>query len=194
MNRALPWTLIAVRLAFAPMILVAAILGWRGSTLFLIAGLAALSDLFDGMIARKLRIDTARIRQVDSRVDTIFYFAAATALLYRYPEVWYQYRAVIIGLATVELGRIAFERRRFGRGAAYHMWSAKLWGLAMLLGFGEVTLRGRAGMLFVTAIVIGFVTNVEGLATSLLFREWHYDVPTFWHAIKLERRLRNAPE
>lgn len=191
--KVLPWVLIGLRLAFAPVILMAAVLGWRGSTLFAIAALAMLSDLFDGVIARKLRLDTERIRQVDSRVDTVFYFAAGAALLYRFPGVWHQYEFWIAALAIVELGRMAFEWRKFGRAAAYHMWSAKAWGLAMLLGFGEVTLRGHAGLLFVVALVLGFITNLEGLAASVLFRQWHYDVATFWHAMRLERQLRSVP-
>ena len=190
--KVLPWVLIGLRLLFAPVILVAALMGWRGSTLFAIAALAMLSDLFDGVIARKLRVDTERIRQVDSRVDTVFYFAAGAALLYRFPNVWRQYEFSILALAIVELGRMAFEWRKFGRAAAYHMWSAKAWGLAMLLGFGEVTLRGHAGVLFVVALGLGFVTNLEGLAASVLFRQWHYDVATYWHAMRIERRLRSA--
>jgi CDP-diacylglycerol--glycerol-3-phosphate 3-phosphatidyltransferase len=190
--KVLPWLLIAVRLLFAPVIIFAALMGWRGSTLFAIAAMAMLSDLFDGVIARKLRLDTERIRQVDSRVDTVFYFAAGAALLYRFPNVWYQYRFWIVALAIVELGRMAFEWQKFGRAAAYHMWSAKAWGLAMLLGFGEVTLKGHAGVLFILALVLGFVTNIEGLAASILFRHWRYDVATFWHAVRIERQLRSA--
>lgn len=191
--KVLPWLLIGVRLLFAPVIIVAALMGWRGSTLFAIAAVAMLSDLFDGVIARKLRLDTERIRQVDSRVDTVFYFAAGAALLYRFPNVWHQYEFWIVALAIVELGRMAFEWRKFGRAAAYHMWSAKAWGLAMLLGFGEVTLKGHAGALFILALALGFVANIEGLAASILFREWHYDVATYWHAVRLDRLLRSAP-
>jgi CDP-diacylglycerol--glycerol-3-phosphate 3-phosphatidyltransferase len=190
--KALPWVLIGLRLLFAPVIIVAALMGWRGSTLFAIAALAMLADLFDGVIARKLRLDTERIRQVDSRVDTVFYFGAGIALLYRFPSVWHHYEGWIVALAIVELGRMVFEWRKFGRAAAYHMWSAKAWGLAMLLGFGEVTLKGHAGVLFILALAVGFLTNLEGLAASILFRQWHYDVATFWHALRIERQLRSA--
>jgi CDP-diacylglycerol--glycerol-3-phosphate 3-phosphatidyltransferase len=190
--KALPWVLIGLRLLFAPVIIVAALMGLRGRTLVAIADLAVLADLFDGVIARKLRLDTERIRQVDSRVDTVFYFGAGIALLYRFPSVWHQYEGWIVALAIVELGRMMFEWRKFGRAAAYHMWSAKAWGLAMLLGFGEVTLKGHAGVLFILALAVGFLTNLEGLAASILFRQWHYDVATFWHALRIERQLRSA--
>jgi flavin-dependent dehydrogenase len=85
------------------------------------------------------------------------------------------------------IGRMLLEWRKFGRTAAYHMWSAKLWGVAMLAGFGEVTLTDRGGPLLIAAIVLGVLTNVEGTAASLLFREWHHDVPSFWHAMRLAR-------
>jgi CDP-diacylglycerol---glycerol-3-phosphate 3-phosphatidyltransferase len=189
-----PWALIILRLACAPVILVAAWYGWPGSTLFAIAVVALLTDVFDGIIARRLGIDVECLRQTDSSVDTIFYFAAGAALLLRFPDVWRHYWGGIAGLVIVELGRMAFEWRKFGRVAAYHMLSAKAWGVAMLLGFGEVTLTGRAGPLFTAAIVIGVIQNIEGLSASMLLREWHHDVPSVWHAMRLERRLERVTE
>jgi CDP-diacylglycerol--glycerol-3-phosphate 3-phosphatidyltransferase len=183
----LPWALIGLRLACAPLILMAAVLRWPGSTLFAIAAVALLSDVFDGMVARRLGVDTAPMRQLDSRADTVCYLAAGASLMLRFPDIWRHYRIGVIVLVVLDLGRMTFEWRKFGRSAAYHMWSAKVWGIAMLLGFGEVMLTGRAGPLFLAAIVTGVVTNIEGAVASLVLREWHHDVPSLWHAMRLER-------
>jgi phosphatidylglycerophosphate synthase len=182
-----PYALIALRLTCAPLVLVAAFLGWPGKLLAAIALVALLSDYFDGAIARHLGTDTPRMRLLDSQVDTVFYFAAGIGMFVRFPDVWRAYRPGIAALLVVEIGRMLFEWRKFGRTAAYHMWSAKLWGVAMLLGFGEVTLTGRGGPLLVAAIALGVLTNLEGGAASILFREWRHDVPSLWHAVRLRR-------
>lgn len=192
MMRRVPQLLIGVRLACAPLILVVALLGWPGPVLIAIALVALVSDYFDGVIARRLGVDTPRLRHLDSLVDTIFYFAAGVALFMRFPAVWREYRWGVTILLATEIGRMVFEWLKFGRPAAYHMWSAKLWGLAMLFGFGEVTLTGRGGPLLIAAIALGVFTNIEGGLATLFFRERHHDVPSLWHAIRLERRIQQA--
>lgn len=183
---AIPWGLIYIRLACAPLVLIAAFAGWPGSTLIAIATLALLTDYFDGVIARQLHIDTAELRHFDSRADTVFYFAAGIGLFVRFPVVWRDFHSGIELLLLFEAGRMLFEWRKFGRPAAYHMWSAKLWGLAMLAGFIEVALGG-GGPLLLAAIVIGIYTNIEGLTASVLLKQPHHDVPTWWHAVRIAR-------
>ncbi len=188
----IPNWLIGLRLACAPLILLVALLGWPGRVLAAIAVVALVSDYFDGAIARRLGVDTPRLRHRDSQVDTLFYFAAGVGLFVRFPDVWREYRSGVTVLLAAEIGRLLFEWWKFGRTAAYHMWSAKLWGVAMLLGFGEVTLTGRGGPALVAAIALGVLTNIEGGVASLLFKEWHHDVPSLWHAVRLERTVARA--
>jgi CDP-diacylglycerol--glycerol-3-phosphate 3-phosphatidyltransferase len=183
----IPFALVGVRLACAPLIIVAALLGWAGVVLAAVAAVALVTDYLDGAIARRLGTDTPRLRLMDSQVDTLFYFAAAFAMFQRFPDVWHAWRSGVGVLLVVEVGRMLFELRKFGRTAAYHMWSAKAWGVAMLLGFGEVTLTGRGGPLLAAAIGLGVLTNLEGFAASVLLRSWHHDVPSLWHAARLER-------
>ena len=184
---AVPRLLIYTRLACAPLVLFAAFAGWSGISLMVIAAVALLTDYFDGVIARQLRIDTAALRHFDSQADTVFYFAAGIALFVRFPGAWHAFRYGIGALVLVELGRMIFEWRKFGRPAAYHMWSAKLWGVSMLAGFIEVALGGGGRFLF-AAIALGYLTNIEGLVASIVLREPHHDVATAWHAIRIARR------
>lgn len=184
MNRA-PQLLIYTRLCCAPLILLAALVAWPGEVLVAIAAIALLTDYFDGVIARRIGIDTAALRHLDSRVDTVFYFAAGVGLFIRFPGTWREFHVGVVVLLLFELARVLFEWRRFGRPAAYHMWSAKLWGVTMLLGFGEVALTGDGGPLLIAAIVIGIYTNIEGMVASAILREPHHDVPTWWHAVRI---------
>ena len=183
---AVPRGLIWTRLACAPLILFAAFTGWPGAMLIAIASFALLTDYFDGVIARRLQIDTAELRHFDSRADAVFYVAAGLGLFVRFPAAWQAFHSGIALLIVCEAGRMLFEWQKFGRPAAYHMWSAKLWGLAMLTGFIEVALGGGGPMLL-AAIVTGIYTNIEGMIASVMLKAPHHDVPTWWHAVRIAR-------
>ena len=183
----LPALLVALRAILGPLILVAGLrhLPWVWPVAILVV--AFLSDVFDGIIARRLGVATERLRLADSVVDIGFYLCVAAACLLAYPEVWRQHRTGILLVAGLEAGRWVFDLIKFGRIASYHMWSSKLWGLLLFLGFGEVFARGGPGVLFTAAIVVGVVNEVEGFAASLVLPWWRHDVPSVWHALALRR-------
>jgi phosphatidylglycerophosphate synthase len=183
----LPTLLVSLRAALAPLILVAGFRHWPGSWLVMILIVAFLSDVFDGVIARRLGVATERLRLADSVVDIGFYLCVTAACLLGYPEVWRQHRTGILLIAALEAGRWIFDLIKFGRIAAYHMWSSKLWGILLFLGFGEVFARGGPGVLLTAAIVVGIVNEVEGLVVSLVLPWWRHDVPSLWHALALRR-------
>lgn len=183
----LPLLLVALRAVLGPALLVACLASWPGLWLAAILTVAFLSDIFDGILARRLGVATARLRLADSVVDIFFYLCVAAACLLAYPEVWRRYKMGILLVAALEAGRWVFDLIKFGRIASYHMWSAKLWGIALFLGFGEVFVRGGPGVLFAVAVGVGIFNEIEGLAASLILPRWRHDVPSFWHAWGLRR-------
>ena len=183
----LPALLVALRAVLGPVILVAGLRHgpWVWPVAILVA--AFVSDVFDGIIARRLGVATERFRLADSVVDIGFYLFVAAACLLAYPEVWRQHRTGILLVAGLEAGRWVFDLAKFGRIASYHMWSSKLWGILLFLGFGEVFARGGPGVLFTAAVVVGIANEVEGLVASLILPWWRHDVPSVWHALALRR-------
>jgi phosphatidylglycerophosphate synthase len=182
-----PAILVALRAVLGPAI-VAACLG-GASRYWLLGMLAAafLSDIFDGVLARRLGVATERLRLADSVVDIFFYLCVAVACLVAYPGVWRQHHVGILLVAGLEAGRCGFDLAKYGRIASYHMGSAKLWGLLLFLASGEVFLRGAPGALFTAMIAVGVYNEIEGLLASLVLPAWHHDVPTLWHAWALRR-------
>ena len=182
-----PALLVALRAACAPGLVIAERLGASGALLAAFVAIAFVSDVFDGIIARRIGVATEPLRRADTAVDSLFYACALVTLYLRAPVVL---RSNALGLAVLvglELTRLAVERAKYGRLAAYHMWSAKLWGLALWLGFSEAFLTATPGPLFRAAVILGVVADLEGLAASLVLSRWRHDVPTFWHARRLER-------
>lgn len=187
-----PVALVSLRACCAPALVLLERLGVSGAVLAGVVFLAFVSDVFDGVVARRLGVGTEGLRRADSIVDALFYLAALAVLILRAPAAAIAGAPGIAVLISLELARLVVERRKFGRMAAYHMWSAKAWGIALWLGFSEAFITGQAGFVFWAAIVLGIFADLEGLATSLLLSSWHHDVPSLWHAIHIQRGNQRA--
>jgi CDP-diacylglycerol--glycerol-3-phosphate 3-phosphatidyltransferase len=146
---------------------------------------AFLSDVFDGVVARRLGIATPNLRRLDSIADSLFYVGALFAAWYLHPQALVAHRTALVVLALLEIARYAFDLRKFGREASYHMWSSKLWGLALFAGFFSILALGRSGWAVALAVWLGIVADIEGLAISALLRRWRNDVPSIVHALRL---------
>jgi CDP-diacylglycerol--glycerol-3-phosphate 3-phosphatidyltransferase len=146
---------------------------------------AFLSDLFDGIVARRLRIATPTLRRLDSVADTAFYLGAAFAAWHLAPTAITSRLVPLAALGTLEVSRYALDFTRFRREASYHMWSSKLWGVVLFLGLFSLLALGADNVLVSAAVWLGIIADLEGLAISLVLPRWQTDVPTFWHAIRL---------
>lgn len=151
---------------------------------------AFLSDVFDGIVARRLGVATPALRRFDSLADSIFYAAATFA-------VWHLHRSAVSArwrplavLVMLEAGRYVLDFIKFKREASYHMWSSKLWGIALFAGFFSLLALGADTVLVDGAIYVGIVADLEGVAISILLPSWRSDVPSLVHAARLRRRER----
>lgn len=187
----LPLLLTALRALLAPVVVIAAF-AFPSKLLFGIClTLAFLSDVFDGVIARKLGIATANLRRLDSLADSLFYAGATVAAWMLHPQVFREHAIALLVLLGLELARYALDLAKFGREASYHMWSSKTWGIFLFLGFLSLLAFGEKGGLVALAIYIGIAADLEGLAISLALKEWKADVPSIIHALRLRAAERD---
>ncbi|MEP7218042.1 MAG: CDP-alcohol phosphatidyltransferase family protein [Bacteroidota bacterium] len=190
----IPLALTLLRVLLAPLLLWFA---WRMPvpSAFAVSLLLALfSDIFDGIIARRLGVATPGLRRLDSVADTLFYVAAVAAVWHLHREFILE-SAIPLGiLLTLEITRYLFDLSKFGREASYHMWSSKLWGLALFLAFFSALVFARAGFLFSFAIYLGIIADIEGLMISFILPSWQNDIPTIVHALRIRRGAGEIPE
>lgn len=185
-----PIALTGLRALLAPVMVVMAV-GHPSRAGFGVCLVAAfLSDVFDGIIARRLHIATVGLRRLDSVADTLFYLGAVFAAWRVHPSVISEHARSLGVLVALEVIRYAYDLRKFGREASYHMWSSKLWGIALFAGFFSLLALGIDGALLTAAIYLGIAADVEGLAISTVLVEWKTDVPTFVHAWRIRRDAR----
>lgn len=190
--RALPAALVVLRALLGPLAL---LMVWGSVPGYLVAFLLCvglLSDILDGVIARRLGVATTALRRADSVVDTLFFVCLVAAAWLRYPRVLDPWWPAIVAIAVLEVLRNLYDFWKFRREAAYHMWSAKLWGLSMALALMLLFLTGDHYGLLYAVMALGLIAECEGLAASYLLPVWQHDVPTVVHARRLARKFQHA--
>jgi CDP-diacylglycerol--glycerol-3-phosphate 3-phosphatidyltransferase len=188
--RSLPLALTALRALLAPVVVLLAIYQPDRLAFGACLVLAFVSDIFDGIIARRLGVATPNLRRLDSIADSVFYLAAVFAVWRLNPAALLKHIDALLLLAGLEASRYVFDLAKFKREASYHMWSSKLWGIFLFLGFFSLLALGVSGLAVTTAIYLGIVADMEGLAISVALREWQNDVPTLFHALRLRAAQR----
>lgn len=182
----LPSTLILFRLTLAPAVLVLAVYRLSFAIAVCIA-VEVLCDIFDGIIARRMKVETERLRRADSFVDTVFFASVAVAAWMLFREVFLRYLGLLFVLIALELVRYIYDWLKFRRVASYHMYSAKAWGLVLCASMGALFGFGYAGWLVPVAILVGILSDFEGLLISMVLTTQKTDVHTVFDALDLRR-------
>ena len=187
MMRRLPAYLVALRAVLGPLVLVAA---WRGMPRgVIIAAMAAafVSDIFDGVVARRIGVVTEKLRVADSRVDLIYYICIAAAIWRTHPEIVEAYRVPLAAIILFQVLSWGVDLVKFGRIASFHAYMAKAWGLSLFVASVSILGFGQTGPFLWIAIVIGFIGNIEGIAMVCILPEWQHDVLSLRHALRIRQ-------
>jgi CDP-diacylglycerol--glycerol-3-phosphate 3-phosphatidyltransferase len=174
-----------------PVLIAGTACSWNGFALAGIVVAALVSDIYDGVLARRWRCDTARVRLFDSMADTVFYLCTAVALWVSQPRLWRSYGGLLVALLVLEAARFAFDFAKFGKPASYHTYLAKAWGLVMAIAVIGVFALDRSNVFVPAALVLGILCDLEGLAMSLVIPVWRKDIKTLLAAWHLRRQMLN---
>ncbi len=188
-KQSIPWVMAVGRAALGPFLIAGAACSWNGVTLASMVVVALVSDIFDGVLARRWSCDTAGVRLFDSMADTVFYLCVAVALRVGQPAVWGNLSGLLIPLLTLEVLRFGLDFAKFGKPASYHSYLAKCWGLTMAVGVVAVFWLRHSSPLLSFALMLGIACNLEGLAMSLVLPVWRKDVKTIRAAWQLRRQI-----
>lgn len=183
----IPIGLIILRFILGPTTIIAYFYDASPYWYTLVLTLGFLSDILDGIIARRLNISTDRLRSLDSWADTAFYSSVFIVALILHKEIISEFWISITTLIALELIRHAFDQIKYRQSTSYHMWSAKVWGIFLYLGFVQLLGFNEAGFFFSLAIYTGILTDIEGILASILLSKWQSDVPSIYHAYKIEK-------
>jgi len=183
-----PLTLTLARLALGPAML---FLACRHSEpgAWLAAGVVVgfLTDLFDGIVARKLNVATPGLRRLDSQTDLVFWLCVLGCVFIARWDIGVSNLGYIITILVLEAATYGISFARFGREACTHAYSAKAWSVlavgvfVAVLGFGE-------GTYSFPILLISYVLSwMDVVAIILILPAWRSDVPSCYHAWLIRR-------
>lgn len=189
MLKYVPALLVACRLLLAPVNVLVAYRGGLAGAWWIVTAIYAglLSDVFDGIIARKAGVATARLRKFDSQTDRVFWVCAGWCAWVLHPEVIRANRLGIAAVLVLEAACYATSFVKFRRVPCTHAWLSKFWGLWLLAALTGLIGFGYGGVVLHVTIVVGLVSQLDVIAITLILREWTHDIPSCYHAWQLRQ-------
>jgi len=146
-----------------------------------------LSDIFDGIIARRLNISTQTLRRLDSSIDQVFFISFAIATYIQCPDFFKANSLKLIMLLGFEGLTYLVCFLKFGKEIATHSIGAKIWTLLLFATLVQIILQCQSVILFTICFWVGLLTRLEIVAIILTLKKWTNDVPTFYHSLKLRQ-------
>jgi phosphatidylglycerophosphate synthase len=123
-RKLIPWTMVGFRTALGPLLVIVALRvavpePWLGA--MIAAGF--ISDVYDGILARRWGTATAALRIADSAADTVFYIGVLAAVVERHWPVIRDHIWWLAALLFCEALRWLFDWTKYRRMASYHSYA-----------------------------------------------------------------------
>ena len=192
MKSHLPFALTTLRLLLGPIALACALAGVTRFVYLPILIAGTLSDIFDGILARKFGVATPALRRYDSITDIIYYlFILAAAWLLCKPVIAGNLWLIALMLLS-EAACISICLFRFGKFPATHSFLAKFYGLCLLAAFIALLTFNAGSWVIIALAIVALVTNSEIIAMHLIAKSPPVDVPGILVLAKRQRQSRSG--
>ncbi len=184
-----PIALIVFRFLLAPIILsLSYFIGESSKPIILILMyLGLISDILDGIIARKQNISSEKLRRMDSQTDMIFWLSIGFATWILYPKLISDNSIAIWTILGMEVACYVISIIRFKRETCTHAFLSKLWGITLLIAFTSLIGFNHAGIPFFTAIIMGLISHIDRILITLILPKWTHDIPSAYHAYLIRK-------
>jgi CDP-diacylglycerol---glycerol-3-phosphate 3-phosphatidyltransferase len=145
-----------------------------------------ISDIFDGIIARKLSISTQQFRVKDTLFDFLFYISIVYYIFSIQPSIFLANKEIICIIFSLEFCMYALSLLRFGKFPSPHAILSKFWGIYLVIEF-SLLLFGVTGTHFTIALLCGILVHLDRVFIYLLLNQWDHDIPSSYHALLLRQ-------
>lgn len=188
----IPFALILFRLLLVPIILaIAYFIGESAKiTILILMYLGLLSDILDGIIARKQNMSSEKLRRMDSQTDMLFWLSIGFTTWLLNPEQISDNANVIFAIITMEIACYVISFIKFKKETCTHAFLSKLWGLSLLVAFTSLIGFNHAGIPFAIAIIIGFLSYIDVILIILILPKWSHDIPSAYHAYLIRKGIK----
>lgn len=189
MKKYIPISLIFFRLILAPVIigLVYFLKEDSRNIVIVLMYLGLLSDIFDGIIARGLNLQTQQLRRFDSQTDMVFWVSIGISTWLLYPKLISENKTPIIAIFIMEGMCYFISILKFGKETCTHAFLSKLFGITLLIAFTSLIGFNYAGFPFFLAITFGIISHIDRILITLILPMWMHDIPSFYHAYLIRK-------
>ncbi len=181
MKRHLPFALTTLRLLLGPAALLCAFTGMPRFVFLPLLVTGTLSDIFDGILARRFGVATPALRRYDSITDVIYYLFILGALGRLCGPVVAQNWWAIALLLSSEAVAIVVCFLKFGTYPATHSWLAKTYGLCLLVALIALLSFNAGSWAVISLAFVALLTNAEIVAMHLISKRPPVDVRSVFH-------------
>jgi len=179
----LPYLLVYSRVIFGLIIGITAIINpeFSGLIIAFLMLTGILTDVFDGVIARKLKVDTKKLRVLDSNVDLFFWVVAILSVFGLNIHFMIDNIFLIFLVTFLEFLAYLITFLKFRKPIATHTYLAKFWSVLLFLFLTELVVSRQSHFLFHSVIWVGVFSRLEISGILLLSGEWVVDVSSVFH-------------
>lgn len=187
--KTIPYLLIATRFLFAPVIFALAYFNGQESRFIILSlmFIGLLTDIFDGIIARKVGVSSEKLRRLDSQVDLVFWLSIGFAAYYLNSDLIISEWKSILMILIMEALCYIISWIKFGKETCTHAWLSKLWGLSLMLAFCYLIGFQQTGWAFNLTVILGLISHLDVILIILILPKWQYDIPSSFHAWKIRQ-------
>ena len=187
----IPKALILFRLILAPVILALAYFIGDDSkiTIVVLMYLGLISDILDGIVARKQGVSSASLRRMDSQTDMVFWLSIGFATWILYPQLIANHYVSIYVILAMEVACYVISLVKFKKETCTHAFLSKLWGITLLIAFTSLIGFNHAGIPFTLAIVMGLISHIDRILITIILPKWTHDIPSAYHAYLIRKGI-----
>jgi phosphatidylglycerophosphate synthase len=187
----IPTALILFRFLLAPVILCLAYFKGENSRqiILVLMYLGLISDILDGIIARKQSLSSEKLRRMDSQTDMVFWLSIGFATWILYPQLIRDNSVAIWIILGMEVSVYVISILKFKRETCTHAFLSKVWGITLLIAFTSLIGFNHAGVPFFLAIVMGLISHVDRILITLILPKWTHDIPSTYHAYLIRKGI-----
>ncbi len=183
----IPFLLIYSRILIAMAIGLITYLGVQNQAILIVIlmSVGLVTDIFDGIIARKLNVSSRKLRIWDSNVDQFFWLIVIGSIFYANFDFVKENLLWIGSIVVLESLCYLLSFLKFKKTIATHSILAKAWTLSLLGFLIDLTLHSTSHVAFIICIALGIISRVEILFIILKLNNWTTDVPSIFSVSKL---------
>ncbi len=146
-----------------------------------------LTDIFDGIIARRLNVSSQTLRRLDSSVDQVFFISVTVATYIQCPTFFKANAVKLFVLIGFEVFTYIVSYLKFRKEIATHSIGAKIWTLFLFATLVQIIWQCESNLLFNICFWFGILTRLEIAGIILTLKNWTNDVPSIYHAYLLRQ-------